>query len=277
MIALSLDHIRHRGALAAWLERDGQPDAKSRALVDETVALRRCALYCNVFKGTAVSYPAAFLGFGALTEWIRRHRVTVDVSTAGELDRAMAVGIDPARIVMHPNRAAACIRGAVDAGAARFVVSSRQQIAILADSADRIQRVVIDPTGDATDSLVSEVVAHPELDLIGLHYRLDASDDAIGAIGLRRVVAEMARTRREHAILLTRISVAGLDIGECGLEPRLLRRVAEAIGEVIDDACAQYRYPRPALTLAPARSVLLPAGQSGRALLERELMRELSR
>lgn len=246
MIAHALDEMRSLG----------RPDAKSLTLVDVTVALRRCALYRNAFKGTAVSYPAAFLGFDALTAWILRNRVTVDVTTAGELGRAMATGIDPTRIVVHPGTGAA-VQRAVSARAARFVVSSSQQIAILADSADRIQQVVIDPTDTAVDTLASEVVAHRGLDLIGLHCSVD-DDDPIGAAKLRRMVAEMWRIRREHGILLTRISLAGLDVGEWGLQPRIIRRVAEAVGEVVGEACEQYRYPRPALTLAPRRSALLP-------------------
>ena len=112
----------------------------------------------------------------------------------------------------------------------------------------------------AADTLVSEVLAHRGLDLVGLHCRLDDPDDGIGAVKLRQMIAEMWRIRREHGILLTRISLAGLDIGEWGLVPRILRRVAEATDEVIGETCAQRRYPRPALTVAPRHSALLPSG-----------------
>ena len=235
-------------------------DAKPLALIDETVALRRCALYRKGFKGIAVGYPAELLEFDALAAWIRREQVTVDVTNAGELDRALAAGIDPMHIVMHPQgRAAAPIRRAVNAGAARFVVGSSRQIAILADSADRIQRVVVDATDHAGDTLASEVLAHRGLELIGLHCRLDDPDDPIGAVKLREMIAEMARIRRDHAVLLTRISLAGMDVGEHCLEPRILRRVAEAMGEVVGEACARHRYPRPALTVSPSRVALLPA------------------
>jgi diaminopimelate decarboxylase len=50
-----------------------------------------------------------------------------------------------------------------------------------------------------------------------------------------------------------------LEVGERCLQPRILRCVAEAIGEVIGDACARHRYPRPALTVSPGRAALLPA------------------
>jgi diaminopimelate decarboxylase len=73
------------------------------------------------------------------------------------------------------------------------------------------------------------------------------------------MIAAMSGIRREHGILLTRVSVAGLEVGERCLQPRILRCVAEAIGEVIGDACARHRYPRPALTVSPGRAALLPA------------------
>ncbi len=246
--------------ILARFEHGAPLDAKPIALIDEAVALRRCALYRKAFKGIAVGYPAELLEFDALAAWIRRERVTVDVTNASELDRAMAEEIDPMRIVMHPQGgAAAPIRSAVNAGAARFVVGSSRHIAILADSADRIQRVVVDATDLAGGTLASDVLTHPELDLIGLHCNLEDSDDATGAVKLRQMVAEISRIRHEQGVLLTRISLAGLSVGERYLAPRILRHVAEAIGEVVGDACTQYRYPRPALTVSPPLSALLPA------------------
>jgi diaminopimelate decarboxylase len=246
--------------ILGWFERGATFDAKPIALVDETVALRRCALYRKAFKGVAVSYPAALLEFDALAAWIRRERVTVDVSSAGELDRAIAAGIDPTQIVMHPRGgAAAPIRAAVIAGAARFVVGSSQQVAILADSTDQNQRVVIDATDGSACGLASQVLVHRGLDLIGLHCKLDDLDEVIGAVKLRAMIAEMSWIRHEHSILLTRISVEGVRIADRCLAPRILRGVAEAVGEVIGDACARHRYPRPALTLSPSRVALLPA------------------
>lgn len=261
MSTYSLDHVWSlRGDVLAWFDNGALSDAKSVSLVDQTVALRRCALYRNAFKGTAVSYPAALLGFDAPSAWMRRQRVTVDVMTVGGLDRAMAAGVDPARIVVLPGDGdAALIRRAVSAGAARFVVGSSEEIAILAGSAGRTQRVVLDATDDAAGTLASEVLAHPRLELIGLHCSLGDTDDAIGAAKLRRLIAEMSWIRREHGVLLTRVSLAGLDVGERALEPWILRRVAEAIGEVIGDECARHRHPRPALTVSLGQAALMRA------------------
>jgi len=259
--AHSLEHIWSLPAdLPARSGRDARSDVKSLSLVDETVALRRCALYRKAFKGTAVSYPAALLGFDALTAWMQRHRVTVDVTTAAQLDRAVTVGVDPMRIVVqHGDGAAAPIPRAVNAGAARFIVGSSQQIAILAGSADRAVRVVVDATDDAANTLVAEVLAHRALDLVGLQCSLDDTDDTDDAINVRRLIAEMSWIRREHGVLLSRISLAGLHVGGRFLEPRILRRVAEAIGEVVGDACTRHRYPRPALTMSLGQAAVLPA------------------
>src|SRR5258707_12120577 len=261
MTTHSLDSLRSlpRDILARF-ELGAALDAKPLALVDEIVALRRCALYRKAFKGIAVSYPAELLKFDALAAWTRREQVSVDVTRAGELDWAIAAGIAPTHVVMHPKgRTAAPIRRAVNAEAARFVVDASSQIAILADSADRIQRVVVDATDHGGDALAAEVLTHRGLELIGLHCSLDDPDDAIGAVKLREMIAEMARIRRDHGVLLMRISLAGLDVGDHCLELRILRRVAEAIGEVVGEACERYRYPRPALTVSPSRAALLPA------------------
>jgi hypothetical protein len=258
MTAHSLDQMRSppRDVIARIGRRVG-PNAKSLALVEETAALRRCTVYRNAFKGTAVSYPATFLGVDAIAAWMRRHRVTVDVTTGAQLNHALAAGIEPQRIVIHPaNGAEATIRRAVDAGAARFVVSSSQQIAILAASAHRVLPVVLDATDNAVGGLAAEVLAHEAFDLIGLHCRLNP-DDPVGALTLRGAVAEMAWIRRRRGVLLSRITLAGLDVGE-RCEPWIVRRVAEAIDEAIGDACARHRYPRPALTVAPTCAAPLP-------------------
>ncbi len=108
------------------------------------------------------------------------------------------------------------------------------------------------------NTLASEVLAHNRLDLIGLHCILDDPDDPIGAVKLRGVIADMSRIRRERGVVLSRVSLTDLDLGAFSQQPRVLRRVAEAVGEVIEDACAQYRHPRPALALSPRPAMLLP-------------------
>ncbi|MGV0675176.1 hypothetical protein ABQE62_03165 [Mycolicibacterium fortuitum] len=229
---------------------------RPQALLDDTVVLRRCALWRGSFKGTSVSYPAHLLGFGPTNEWMRRHRVTVDVVTAAEFNLALASGIRSAQLVMHPCNAAAISR-AVVGQAARLVIDTDEQAAAVARGARRRERVFVG-AGDTRDPVIAEVLAHRRLDLVGLHCTADPLDDPIGFGALRSAVAAMATIRRRHSVVLSRISLAGLDGGRLCLRPWALRRVAEALDEVLDDQCARYRYPRPELTVAPSLSALLP-------------------
>lgn len=161
------------------------------ARVNDTVALRRCALYRRAFRGTAVAYPADVLRLGAVAKWMRREGVTVDVTSADELDRATAAGIPASRVVMHCNDANPDpIRCALDAGAARFVVGAPGQIAILAEGTRR-EQVVVDVASPEASALTSEVLAHDRLDLIGLHRRLDDGDDAAHVV--QTLIVQMSR------------------------------------------------------------------------------------
>ena len=113
--------------------------ANMRLTVDErldgTVALRRCALQCSVFKGSAVSFPAELLRFDAVADWIRRHGVTVDVTRTEELDRVLRAGVAASHVVMQSAGGGADpVHHAVVAGVGRFIVDSSEHIAVLKGS-----------------------------------------------------------------------------------------------------------------------------------------------
>lgn len=229
--------------------------------LDVTVALRRCATYRKALRAGAISCPAGILWMEPVANWVNRHGVSVDVTTAEELELAVAKGISPPRLVMHCDDATARpIRLAVNAGVGRFVVHSAQQIALLASCARRPQRLLVDVTSQSADVLVAEVMARQRLDLIGLHCRLgDAGRDAAGG-GLREMIAQMSWIRSKHDVILTRVSIAEFHAAEVGCDRSYLRVVSDDLDEAIDDACARYRYPRPALVVAMRRSALSPTG-----------------
>jgi diaminopimelate decarboxylase len=229
------------------------PQAKLPAPVDETAVLDRCAQYRDGLKGAAVSFPAALLRFATVREWMRRHRVALHVTTDGELALAVVAGTEPGRIVIHPHEGLG--QPTHRTVGARVVVSSSRQVARLAAHAQQRRQVLVDATADDVSALASEVLAHGRFDLVGLHCRLPPGD-VVGALTLSRAIGEMSWIRRRHDVLVAQISVANLDVGQ-RCERWILRRVAGAISEVIDDACARHRFPRPALTLAPSRGALL--------------------
>jgi hypothetical protein len=228
--------------------------------LDVTVALRRCATYRNALRAGAISYPAGILWMEQVSNWVKRHGVSVDVMTADELELAVAEGISPPRLVMHcADATARPIRLAVNAGVGRFVVHSGQQIALLASCAQRPQRLLVDVTAQPADVLAAAIMAGQRLDLIGLHCRLgDAGRDAAGD-SVREMIAQMSWIRCKYDVILTRVSLAEFHAAEVGCDRSYLRVVSEDLDEAIDDACARYRHPRPALVVAMRRSALSPA------------------
>jgi diaminopimelate decarboxylase len=227
--------------------------------LDVTVALRRCATYRKALRAAAISYPAGILWMEPVSNWVNRHGVSVDVTSAEELEVAVAEGISPPRLVMRcADATARPIRLAVNAGVGRFVVHSGQQVALLASCAQRPQRLLVDMTETSADVLTADVMARHRLDLIGLHCRLgDAGRDAASE-RLQEMIAQMSWIRSKHDVILTRMSIAEFHAAEVGCDRSYLRVVSEALDEALDDACARYRYPRPALVVAIRRSALSP-------------------
>ena len=150
------------------------------------------------------------------------------------------------------------IHHAVIAGVRRFIVDSSEHIAVLEGHfAKKPHPVMVDAS--SFDRLGREVVAaHARLNLVGLHCRLGGVEVA----GLPEIVVEtmakMACFNRKHGVVLSRMSLGDVDLTQIGGNPRGLRHVAEMIDEAVVQGCERFRCPRPALTLSPSRSTLIP-------------------
>jgi len=227
--------------------------------LEVAVVLRRCAMYRNAFRGTAVGFPADALRLDAVAAWIRREGVAVDVTDVDQLDWAVLAGIGPSHIVMHGvDDASGSI--AVDYGVGRFIVGSVEQVAILGSCVGRRKRrVLVDAGAEGLDGLVSAVSAEPRLELVGLHCRADGLDLVDLAQSVFGMIGELARVRREHAIVLPRLSLGDVDLTEYGGDPRSVRLAAELIDDVVEEGCIEFRYLRPALTVSPGRATVLPS------------------
>jgi Pyridoxal-dependent decarboxylase, pyridoxal binding domain len=223
--------------------------------LDEAIALRRCALYRTAFRGAAIGYPADAIRHEAIAGWMRRQGVTVDVAGLDELDWAVVAGIRPSHIVMHRfNEASGPI--VLDYGVGRVIVESAEQVAMLCASTARPQGILLDVTDACLDD---PATVDRRLWLDGLHYRADGADLADLSEILFGMIAEMALMSRKRAAVLSRLSVGDVDLTDCDGDPRSLRRVAQTIDEVVEEACVRFRYPRPALTVSPRPATLLPA------------------
>jgi hypothetical protein len=239
----------------ARTKRGTRVDAKPLALIDEAIALRNCAMYRKAFRGIAIGYPAAAMRFAAIAGWMRRQGVTVDVTGVDDLDWTAIAGIRTSQIVMHKfDQVSGPI--AFGYGVRRVIVDSAEQMAIVRASATRPQGVLIDVTDACPDGAM---VADRRVEIGGLHYRADGADVADLSEIVFGMIAEMADICRERGVVLSRLSVSDVDLTQCAGDPRSLRRAAETIDEVVEEACIRFRYPRPMLTVSPRSTTLLPA------------------
>lgn len=236
---------------------DRRVDIGSRLATDvrleEAIALRRCAMYRNAFRGTAIGYPAQAIRLDAIAGWIRREGVTVDVTSVDELDWAVTAGIHPSHIVMHGLDEA---EGLIAIGVGRVIVESVEQMAMLRPCAAGPQAVLVDVTDACLDR---PLMVDRRVHFHGLHYRADGADLTGVADIIVAMVAEMAGISRKFGGVLSRLSIGDVDLTDGEVDPRTLRRVAQTINEVTEEACIRFRYPRPALTLSPSPITLLPA------------------
>jgi len=262
-------------------------------VIDETDFRQRCRRYRRALRGIQnidVVYAGKSLLTTAVARWASEEGLGIDVSSAGELVIALAGGVDPARIVMHGNaKSPDELREAVRVGVGRIVLDSCIEIAYLAGVARKRQPVLIRVTpdidihghravttgisdqkfgftlaeGQAADA-AKRVLAHPILDLVGLHCHIGSqvTDPALYGEAIHRMIAAMADIRAQHGVILTELNIGGghaipyipgdreLDLGE----------LARVIEDALDEACAAEHFPRPTIVVEPGRAISGRAG-----------------
>jgi diaminopimelate decarboxylase len=262
-------------------------------VIDETDFRQRCRRYRRALRGIEnidVVYAGKSLLTTAVARWAREEGLGIDVCSAGELAVALAGGVEPDRIIMHGNaKSPDELRDAARVGVGRIVLDSSIEIAYLAGLARRRQRVLIRVTpdidihghraittgisdqkfgftlaeGNAADA-VKRVLAHPILDLVGLHCHIGSqvTDAALYGEAIHRMIAAMADIRAAHGVILTELNIGGghgipyipgdreLDIDE----------LAKVIEDALDEACAAEHFPRPTIVVEPGRAISGRAG-----------------
>ena len=201
----------------------------------------------NAMQQAEIVFPARLLAVPAAAQWIRDQRCCVDVGNDGEIDLALTAGIHPVRMVLQSEYAVMrTIWHAVGLGVGRFVVSTPRQATALLACARGPQRVLVDVTSGSPDELFAEVLAHHQLQLTGLHCQLrfeDQCDDVDRVIGL------MVQFYRDHAVILSRISLTVAESPRA--TPNAVGGFIAAIDDALDSNCRRLRFPRPAVSLSP--------------------------
>ncbi|WP_445163818.1 diaminopimelate decarboxylase [Mycobacterium sp. Dal123C01] len=259
-------------------------------VIDETDFRYRARRYRKVLRGVEIVYAGKSLLTTAVARWAREEGLGVDVCSAGELAVALAGGVDPARIIMHGNaKSPDELQEAVSTGVGRIVLDSCIEIAYLAGCARKRQPVLIRVTPDidihghravttgisdqkfgftlaedqAADA-VKRVLAHPILDLVGLHCHIGSqvTDPALYGEAIHRMIAAMADIRAQHGVILTELNIGGGHAipyvpGDRELE---LDELAVVIEDALDEACAAEHFPRPTIVVEPGRAISARAG-----------------
>jgi diaminopimelate decarboxylase len=241
-------------------------------------------------RGIDVVYAGKSLLTTAVARWAREEGLGIDVCSAGELAVALAGGVEPDRIIMHGNaKSPDELRDAARVGVGRIVLDSSIEIAYLAGLARKRQRVLIRVTpdidihghravttgisdqkfgfalaeGNAADA-VKRVLAHPILDLVGLHCHIGSqvTDAALYGEAIHRMIAAMADIRAQHGVILTELNIGG---GHAipyirGDRELNIDELAKVIEDALDEACAAEHFPRPTIVVEPGRAISGRAG-----------------
>jgi diaminopimelate decarboxylase len=221
-----------------------------------------------------------------MAHWIAQEGLSLDVCSAGELAVARAVEFPRERVILHGNaKSPADLDAAFRYGVGRIVIDSNTEIARIEALAPRRQRVLIRVTpgvdahahwavatgiedqkfgfslgsGAAADA-VHRVLAHPALELVGLHCHLGSQLTEVPAyeVAARELLRLIAAIRARHGVLLTELNLGG---GHAvpyvtGDQDFDLADFAARMRRVINSECGKLRLPVPRLVIEPGRAII---------------------
>jgi diaminopimelate decarboxylase len=259
-------------------------------VIDEADFRARARRYRKALRHAEVVYAGKSLLTIAVARWAREEGLGIDVCSVGELTAAIMAGVQPTHIVMHGNaKSPDELRAAVRVGVGRIVLDSCSEIVDLAGVGPRRQRVLIRVTpdidihghravttgvsdqkfgftldgGHAADA-VARVLAHPDLNLIGLHCHIGSqvTDTTLYGEAIRRMIPVMADIRTRHGVILTELNIGGGHaVPYVAGDPELnIDELARAIDDALDAACAAEHFPRPVIVVEPGRAISARAG-----------------
>ncbi|MHA0285302.1 hypothetical protein ACXYX3_02510 [Mycobacterium sp. C3-094] len=200
----------------------------------------------RALRVASMSVAAETLRAPAVAEWARRSGVGVHAHSAAGLDGALSAGIEPMHITLHCSDDPALMQREIYPAIGQFVLTSKTQCDMLSDTATVTHRVLLDVTASTDPHFGRHVAMSPRLEIIGAHCTLDRG--AWSANTVASVIATLSCLRHHHGTIAGRLSVDGLAPTH-DVAPRQLRDAAVGLESCVEDACARFRYPRPALVV----------------------------
>ncbi|MFC9789541.1 diaminopimelate decarboxylase family protein [Rhodococcus sp. NPDC127528] len=253
-------------------------------VIDEIDVSRRADAYREALPDTRITYPGNAALVRGIAGWAKAEGMAIDIGSAGELAAAVAAGVDPTRMILHGSSPTPGeLRAALSAGVGRMVVASNDEITRLAGLLDRRQTVLVGIVADVdlfgrpvadvdsksgfrisngrADRAVARVVSQHRFDMIGLYcdVRATTADVQHWRTAAGCLVAQMNQVLEQHGVLLSELHFGAGHATPSAQAPNL-RELAEAVDDVIDNSCAEFRLPRPGIVLEPGRAVVAPSG-----------------
>ncbi|WP_404438904.1 diaminopimelate decarboxylase [Microbacterium aerolatum] len=230
----------------------------------------------------------------AVARWVTEEGLNVDVCTRGELEVALAAGVDPARIGFHGNnKLPSEIDRAVSVGVGTIIVDSAIEIERVAAAAERlgtVQKVLVRvnsgvhaethdflatahedqkfgmPFTDA-ETAVARIRELSGLEFVGIHCHIGSQ--IFGVAGFRESasrVLELHEKLREGGEIPILNLGGGFGIAYTSVDdPTPIEQLATEIVDVVAAGCAQRGIPLPILAFEPGRAIV---GTAGVALYE---------
>ena len=225
----------------------------------------------------------------AVARWVREEGLNVDVCTRGELETAIAAGVEPEHIGFHGNnKSLAELERAVSLGVGTIIVDSRDEIERLADVTARlgaVQRVLIRVNSgvhaethdflatahedqkfgfafEGARAAAARIREVPGLALVGLHCHIGSQ--IFGAAGFRE---SASRVLELHAELSADGELSQLNLGGgFGIaytrvdDPDPIDELAAQIVAAVVEGCQSRGLSVPQLSFEPGRAIVGRAG-----------------
>ncbi|WP_447924924.1 diaminopimelate decarboxylase [Georgenia muralis] len=272
-------------------------------VLDEADLRGRARAYARAFAaafapeaglaGADVYYAGkAFLSV-AVARWVHEEGLRVDTATGGELAVALRAGVPGAHIGLHGNnKSAEEIVAALEHGVGRIVVDSLAEVDVVARlaaerglrapvmvrvttgvhagghefiaTAHEDQKFGLSLTSGAARKAVDEILARPDLELVGLHSHIGSQimDLAGFEVAARAVLGLRAQVAADTGYLMPEIDLGGgYGIAYTGADstPPTPEEVAAALAGVVRRACAELGTAVPRVSVEPGRSIVGPS------------------
>lgn len=246
----------------------------------------------TAFGGADVYYAGKAFLCSAVTRWVAEEGLHLDVCSGGELAVAVRAGFPADRIGLHGNNKSVDeLSRALDAGVARIVVDSVEEIgrlAALAAERGTRARVLLRTTvgveahtheyiatahedqkfgfsiaGGAAADAVRAILAEPSLELIGLHSHIGSQifDTSGFEVAARRVLGLHAAVRDEHGVELPELDLGGgFGIAYTSKDdPSTPSDLATGMAEIVRHECQAFGVAVPRVSVEPGRAIVGPS------------------